>query len=211
MPTFTTILSILSVALPTTVWLYSFWVTSKKDGFDQERALDLVGYGILGGLVLGFIVSAVSRGQFSFSLQDVNPYAAIFGFVSCCSLVALSYRWSLYRVLDNLATSFVLAAAFWLMVMFISNQFKISYAVACVGLFGTNLVLQKYRPSLIKSGMWFSLIAGAFCLAAFLLLPRDLNLIFVGLLFTLSQVVLIFRLRSIYGKSKSNASTPHTV
>lgn len=208
----TIILSVLYIAIPVLVGLYSFWSTSKKDGFDQEKIFDLVLYGLLGALSLGFIIDIVTRGQFLLNIQNLNPYIVIFGFVGVSTLIALKYKWSLYRVLDNLATSFVLATAFWLLAVFVKSQFKLSYLLASVALFISNYALQKYRPSFIKSGMEFSLITGIFCLAALLLLPKNLNLIFVGLLFTLSLVILIFRLRSIYGKSnKVNHSTPHIV
>jgi len=204
-----TIQAVLGIAIPTLVWFYSFWSMSKKDGFDQEKVFDMVLYGLFGALSLGFIIEVVTHGRFSLNIQDFNLYAAVFGFVDVCSFVALKYKWSLYRVLDNLATSFVLAAAFWLLTMFAKSQFKSSYVVASVALFVSNFVLQKYRPSFIKSGMGFSLISGIFCLVALLLLPKNLNLIFVGLLFTLSLVVLIFRLRSIYGRTKVDNSTPN--
>jgi hypothetical protein len=201
----TTILSILYILIPVFVWLYSFWTTSKKDGFDQEKVFDMALYGVLGALFFG----VASSGQVSLKIQGANPYAVVVGFVGVCAFVALKYKWSLYRVLDNLATSCVTATAFWFLVAFIRYQFKLSYLLVATALLVCNFMLQKYRPGFLKSGMVFSLISGIFCLAAFLLLPKNFNLIFVGLLFTLSVVVLIFRLRSIYGKSKVNGSTPH--
>lgn len=206
------ILSVLYIVIPVLVGLYSFWATSKKDGFDQEKVFDLVLYGLVGALSLGYTVDAVTRGQFTLNIQSFNPYATVFGFVGVCALVTLKYKWSLYRVLDNLATSFVLATAFWFLTVFIQSNFKPSYALASISLFVANYALQKYRPGFVKSGMEFSLITGIFCIVALLLLPKNLNLIFVGLLFTLSLVILIFRLRSIYGKfNKNNGSTPRTL
>jgi len=207
-----TILAVLYLAIPILVGLYGFWVTSKKDGFDQEKVFDLVLYGLVGALVFGYILEAITRGQFTPNIQTFNPYATVFGFVGVSALVTLKYKWSLYRVLDNLATSFVLATAFWLLTMFFQSQFKISYAIASIALFVANYALQKYRPNFIKSGMEFSFITGIFCVVALLLLPKNLNLIFVGLLFTLALVILIFRLRSIYGKfNKINSSSPRTL
>lgn len=200
MSTLNTILSVLYIAIPVLVWLYSFWATSKKDGFDQEKVFDMVLYGLLGALSLGFIIDIVIRGQFSLKPQNLNPYTTIFGFVGVCAFVALKYKWSLYRVLDNLAISCVLAIAFWFLIAFARSQFKCGYAIASAALLVSNYALRRYCPGFIKSGMKFSLISGIFCLVALLLLPKNLNLIFVGLLFTLSLVVLIFRLRSIYGK-----------
>ena len=212
MTTLNTILAALYLAVPILVGLYSFWATSKKDGFDQEKVFDLVLYGLVGALSLGYTIDAVARGQFSFNIKNLNPYAAVFGFIGVCALVSFKYKWSLYRVLDNLATSFVLTTAFWLIAVFIQSNFKPSYAIASVALFLANCAWQKYRPSFIKSGMEFSLITGIFCTVALLLLPKNLNLIFVGLLFTLALVTLIFRLRSIYGKfNKNNGSTPRAL
>lgn len=200
MTTLNTILAVLYIAVPILVGLYSFWATSKKDGFDPEKVFDLVLYGLLGALLLGYTTDAVTRGQPSFKPQNMNLYAGVFGFVGVCLLVALKYKWSLYRVLDNLAVSFVLAIAFWLLTMFVKSHFKISYLLVSAALFIANYALEKYRPGFMKSGMGFSFISGIFCIVAFILLPKNLNLIFIGLLFTLSLAVLIFRLRSIYGK-----------
>lgn len=205
------ILSVLYITIPVLVWLYSFWAISKKDGFDQEKVFDLVLYGLLGAFSLGVAVDIVTRGQFFLNPQNLNLYTAAFGFVSVCMLVAFKYKWSIYRVLDNLAISFVLATAFRLLVAFVRSQFRLSYLLVSIALLISNYALQKYRPGFIRSGMEFSLISGIFCLVAFLLLPKNLNLIFVGLLFTLSLIVLIFRLRSIYGKSKVNDSTPNNL
>ncbi|MFA5776275.1 MAG: hypothetical protein WC988_01840 [Patescibacteria group bacterium] len=201
MPTLNTILSVLYIAIPVLVWLYSFWTSSRKDGFDQEKIFDLVLYGLLGALALGIIVDIVTRGQLSLKPQNLNPYTTASGFVGVCTLVVLKYKWSLYRVLDNLAISFVLAIAFWFLATFVKSQFKISYLLVSLALFISNYALRRCRPGFIKSGMKFSLISGIFCLVALLVLPKTPNLIFVGLLFTLSLAVLIFRLRSVYGKS----------
>lgn len=196
----TTLLAILYIAIPVLVGLYSFWATSKKDGFDQEKAFDLVAYGVFGALVMGFAADAVINWKLTVNPASISFYPVFFGFVATCSVVALRHNWSLYRVLDNMASSCVLAAAFWLLTLFIKTQFRISYALVSVALFIANYALQKYKPSFIKSGMVFSLITGIFCTVAFIFLPRNLNLIFVALLFTLSLVVLIFRIRSIHGK-----------
>jgi|GEM_PF-4012781 hypothetical protein len=207
----TTLLAVLYVALPALIGLYSFWFSSKKDGFNQEKVFDLVLYGLLGGLGVGSLVDVLSRGQLGVDLRNLNPYVTLFGFIATCSLVALSYKWSVYRVLDNLATSCVVVLAFWLVAECVRSQFRLSYLLAAGALLAASYALWRYRPGFLRSGMEFSLVGGLFCLAALLFLPKDHNLIFVGLLFTLSVVILIFRLRSIYGKSKSTHSTSHNL
>lgn len=198
----------LVIAITTLTGLYSFWSSCKKDGFDQEKALDLVILGLLGGGAIGVVTGIIISWAVVVNFANINPFSVLFGFVGTVSFVVLKWKWSLYRVLDNLAVALTLLAGFWLLTQNLVGQFKPIYLIASLLLFVIYALLQKYRLLVLKSGFTFCLTCGVFCLASALSSPKFVNLIFIGLLFTLTLTVLIFRVRSLYGRTKKNGSTP---
>lgn len=196
------------IALPLLAGLYSFWISSKKDGFDQEEAFDLVMYAILGGGLLSLVVLTAERRAVIPTLAGLNSLIFLFGFISTVCLVSIRWRWSVYRILDNFAVSFTLSAGFWLVMQtFLFVEFKPGYLLAAILLFIVYWLFQKYRLVVLKSGFTFCLVGGVFCLANILSRLALIDLIFVGLLFTLVVVVLIFRLRSLYARTKKSSSS----
>lgn len=187
--------------------LYSFWTNSKKDGFDQEKVFDLVIYGFLGGSLISIFSSSLSARSLSLNLSLLDPFSFIFGFVLCFYFTAFRWKWSLFRVLDNLAISCTILTTFLLISYNLILGFKPVYIVLAILLCVVYYLLQKYRLVAIKSGFTFCLVSGLFCLAAALTTTSKLSLLFIGLLFTLTLSVLISRLRSLYGRNKENHST----
>ncbi|MBU0650165.1 hypothetical protein KKG63_03145 [Patescibacteria group bacterium] len=141
-----------TVAVPTLAGLFSFWLASIKDGFDQEKAFDLVAYGLTGGVAVNLAVAMGKARALIFDVTAINPFAFLFGFMAVISYVVLKRKWSLYRVADNLAISLTLAAGFWLLMRGFLTGFRPVYLLLAVLLFIAYYFLQKYRPLVIKSG-----------------------------------------------------------
>lgn len=145
--------------------------------------------------------------NFSLSNELFNPYAYVFGFVGSLCLIARRWKWSIYRVLDNFSVSIIPAMAFWLLTQILVAGFKPLYLLASVALLSVNYLLRKYRLEFIKSGYTFCLISFVFCAAGILSSRIIPSLIFLGLLFTLTLVVLIYRSRGLYARVKKNDRT----
>lgn len=205
-----TVINILTIALPVLAGLYSFWSSCKKDGFDQEKAFDLVMAGTFGGVVFGGLAGMGGSRLVHTLPSELNLFAVGFGFAGLCCLAALKWKWSVYRILDNMAMALTLSTGIWLLGQNFVVQIKPIYFVAPIALFAVYGLLQKYRLVTLKSGFTFCLVGGVFCLAGALSSPKLVNLIFIGLLATLVVSVLIFRLRSLYGGTKKNGRTPVT-
>ncbi len=205
-----TTIGLILLVIPTFVGVYSFWASAKKDGFDHEKTFDLLVFGFLGAAVMGLGASVIERRTFLIDFIGINPFICLFGFVGITCLVVIRWRWSLYRVLDNLAVASILSAGFWLLIQNIAFGIKPVYVVTLLLLFISYWLFQKYRLLLLKSGFSFCLVGGIFCLTGMLMQAGVVNLIFIILLFTLTLTVLIFRVRSIYGGHKKIASTTHS-
>lgn len=195
------------MVFPALAGLYSFWSSSKKDGFDQEKTFDLIILGFVGGGVISVITGMVLSRAFIINLSEINSSSFLFGFIGTTCLAVLAWRWSLYRVLDNLATALIMSAGFWLLMQNLVTGFRPVYLVSALLLFVVYYLLQKYRLLVLKSGFTFCLTCGGFCLLSFASAPKLASLIFIGLLFTLTLVVLIFRVRSLYARTKKNGSS----
>lgn len=205
-----TVLNIVLVVLPIIAGLYGFWSSCKKDGFDQEKAFDLLVAGFLAGGVLALAVYYISSRQLPLGVADLNVFSFVFGFVGLTILLANRWGWSVYRVLDNLALALALILGFWLALQSLAGRIRIVYLLIGVALFAVYYLLQKYRLTLLKSGFTFCLIGALFCVSAGISSPKIVNLIFIGLLFTLVLTVFIFRVRRLYVGHKKISSSPHT-
>lgn len=206
-----TIISVLYVAVPVLAGLFVFWSNSKKDGFDQEKIYDLLIIGLIGSAILGILPLIILNQSFYPDIIKPNAYSLVFGFMATISLFVLKWRWSLYRVLDNLSVSFVMLLAFLLPSITLRNGLKPLYLLASILLFISYVLLQRNRGTFLKSGFTYCLISTVLCLAAAITTQGILNLIFLGLLFTLTLAVLIYRVRSLYGRSKVDDSSPHNL
>lgn len=200
---------VLFIAVPVLAGLFSFWSNSKRDGFDPEKVFDLAIFGLAGGGMLSLLILIIiSRALLPINLPNLNPYAFVFGFVLTMCFVVLKWKWSIYRVLDNFAVSLTLMIAFWLLTQGQSAGFKPLYLLVAVLLFVIYYLLQRYRLLVIKSGLTFCLVSGIFCVAGGLSSPQIFGLIFIMLLFTLTLLVLIFRLRSLYVRTEKTGGAP---
>ena len=206
----TTVLNIVLVGLPVLAGLYSFWSSCKKDGFDQEKSFDLLIAGFLAGGVFVFAVYYIGTRQLPMGVADLNIFSFVFGFVGITILLANKWGWSVYRVLDNFASASALVLGFWLVLQSLAGRVRIVYLPIGVALFIVYYLLQKYRLTLLKSGFTFCLISALFCVSAGISSPKIVNLIFIGLLFTLTLTVFIFRVRRLYVGHKKIGSSPHT-
>lgn len=203
-------LNIVLVVLPILAGLYSFWSACKKDGFDQEKAFDLLVSGFLMGGMLAFAVYYLSAKQLPVGVGDLNIFSFVFGFVGIIVLLANKWGWSVYRVLDNFALASSLVLGFWLSLQSLAGRIGLLYLPIGVALFIVYYLLQKYRLTLLKSGFTFCLTSALFCASAGVSSPKIVNLIFIGLLFTLTLTVFIFRVRRLYAGHKKIGSSPHT-
>ncbi len=204
----TSALNIVLVVLPVLAGLYSFWSDCRRDGFDQEKALDLLVAGFLVGGVLAFAVFYLGTRQLPLGPHDLNIFSFILGFVGVTILLANKWGWSVYRVLDNLALTSVLVIGSWFVLQSLAGRINIGYLLVGAPLFVFYYLLQKYRLTLLKSGFTFCLISVLFCVSSGVLSPRIVNLIFIGLLFTLTLTVFIFRVRRLYAGHKEISSSP---
>ena len=203
-------LNIVLVVLPILAGLYSFWSACKKDGFDQEKAFDLLIAGFLAGGVLALAVYYIGTRQLPAGITDLNIFSFVFGFVGMTILLANKWGWSVYRVLDNFALASALLLGFWLVLQSLTGRIRVVYLLIGFALFGVYYSLQKYRLTLLKSGFTFCLTSALFCVSAGVSSPKTVNLIFIGLLFTLTLTVFIFRVRRLYVGHKKIGSSPHT-
>lgn len=183
--------------------LYKLWVYSKRDGFDPEKSFDMFFASFLFAVFwqLAFYFFAFR----SFNILDlfhkfnlgVFLYSLALGYLFFC----LRFKWSVYRALDNLSLSLNLPFIFWLVGQMLFFGFNLFYFIWVLVLFLAHFVLSKYRIIFLKSGFTFSFLFfayGVFCL--FITKRTLLDLIFALLLFKLSLVVLIFRLRYLWQK-----------
>ncbi len=206
----TEVTAILILVLPTLAGLYSFWAESRKDGFDQEAAFDVVFSGMLFAFFITLLYNVVNIKGFSIAQINLNPFSLLFGFVLGVSFFALTKGWSVYRVLDELAISMVLGAAFWLLAFNLQIGIKPFYVVAPVLLFGVFYLLSKYREIVAKSGLLYCALALVLCLAAGAAYKNfTADLIFIAALFTLTLVILVARIRVLYGRLKVRNRTAH--
>ena len=206
----TEVTATLTLVLPILAGLYSFWAESRKDGFDQEASFDLVFSGMLFSLFITLIYSVVSTRGFSFAQLNLNPFSLLFGFVLGVSFFALTKGWSVYRVLDELAISMVLGSAFWVLLTNLRVGIKPFYVIAPVLLFVIAYFLTKYRELVAKSGLLYCVVALLFCLAAGAAYKNfTADLIFIAALFTLTLVILVARIKVLYGKLKVRNHTAH--
>jgi len=205
----TTVLNIVLVGLPVLAGLYSFWSACKKDGFDQEKAFDLLVVGFLAGGTLALAVYYIGSKQLPVEIGGLNIFSFVFGFVWITILLSIKWGWSVYRVLDNLALASSLVLGFWLVLQSFAGRIRIVYLLIGIALFAVYYLFQKYRLTLLKSGFTFCLIGAVFCVSAGVSSPKIVNLIFIGLLFTLTLTVFIFRVRRLYAGHKKIGSSPH--
>lgn len=192
----------LLVVLPFFVGLYSFWLFCKKDGFDQEKAFDLLIAGFLAGGVVALATYYVAHRQIPAEVANLDIFSFVFGFLGVSIIFINRWGWSVYRVLDNFALALTLSLGFWLVLQGLVGALKLAYLLAGLTLFVVYFALQKYRLVLLKSGFTFSLTSAIFCVASGISSPRLVSLIFIGLLFTLTLGVFIFRVRRIYVEHK---------
>lgn len=207
---FKTAVTILVTAVPVLVGLFSFWSSAKKDGFDQEKVFDLLIFGLIGGGVVGLATATLEAGTTPSEVSKINLYAFIFGFVFTLCAVVLRWKWSLYRILDNFSMSLILAVAFLLLAQNLKTGLKPLYLLVSLILFTVDYFMRKYRLAVMKSGFTFCLVSGIFCIAGAVSSPVPINLLFLGLLFTLSLAVLIFRIKGLYVGSKKGGRTPNS-
>lgn len=182
--------------------LYKFWIYSRKDGFDLEKSFDMIFTSAVFGFLLQFGLHAFTLKSVNVAglLQKFNFGLFVYSLTLGCLFFCLRFRWSVYRVLDNLSLSLNLSFILWFIYQLLFFGFNLFYFVWVLALSLAHFVLSKYRIVLLKSGFTFSFLFftyGVFCL----LTKENLaDLIFAFLLFKLSIVVLIFRLKYLWQK-----------
>jgi len=192
------------------LFIFVVWSEGKKDGFDEERLLDLV----IISLVLGILSSRAVFGVYnSLSFKDMINHiykvwetgyslnGAIVGVLIPILYLSNKWRWSIYRILDvfALATSLALSVIF---LSYVGLQGKFEFLFGFSALIFLFALLSKFRNSKIKSGYGFSMFLAIVGILTLIFFRNIENLIFYLLLVTLSSVVFIFRWRTINYESK---------
>lgn len=204
------LLLILSYLVPFLSALYIFWQQSRKDGFNEEESFDLIFSGTFFSAFITLVYSFSKYKTLNLFSIIPSPLAIVFGFIAGVCFFALKKSWSIYRVLDEISLSLLFGSGFYVLLLNARIGIKPLYVLAPILIFLVFFLLLKLRQTIAKSGFLYCLVSFVFCLAAWFVYWDSLSdLIFVFALFTLTIVVLISRLRMLYGKSKVNDRTTH--
>ena len=197
---------------------FVFWQEGRRDGFDEEKLLDLYLISLVFGiftsriafaLAKGFPVSAVLSHAVRFWTDGTNIAAGVLGFLVAVFVLVKRWKWSVFRAMDILSLSFSLGMGI-VSLGFVALQKDFRFLFVFAAYLLSFALLSTLRVSKFKSGFVFSI---------FLLLNIGIwlpfhssyaDLIFYGVLFTISQVNLIARgkkyMEQIDGKRKLPAN-----
>lgn len=182
------------------VSLFVYWYETRRDGFDEERALDLFLISLFSGVVLGRFTFGVLE---SFPIRDLLMHILRFwtsgfdaiglfiGLVFPVFLFTRSWKWSVYRMTDIFVISLSFGSVPLLIGLFLLTNFRV-YAVAAVIYLVLSFILYKMRLK-VRSGLIFSLFLGFNALLGPFIFRTPIYLIFYWCLITMSLVNLYLR------------------
>ncbi|MBD3366462.1 hypothetical protein GF360_03960 [candidate division WWE3 bacterium] len=186
--------------------LYPVWREGRKDGFDEEKLFDKYLLSLVAGLLVSRAFYAYNSRYLPMPLlkhtiliwkPGVSFPGFLLGFIATATLLVRASKWSLYRILDI----FALALAFGGSIAFLSVvglQKDFSYLVLIGILLIFYGVFSALRLKRIFSGFAFVAFLLLVVIAGILLGHTSMeDLLFHGVLFTISMLVLILRVKKL--------------
>lgn len=193
--------------------MFVYWYENRKDGFDEERALDLFIVSIFSGVVLSRFTYAVLE---SFGLVDLlkhvfyfwhsgfDPLGLAIGLLFPISLFTRSWKWSIYRVRDIFVTSLSFGLVFLLSGLYLITEYTPYINIAA--LYTLASILMLYFRAKVRSGWVFSLFLISNVIIGSLLNLTPIYLIFYVALITISISNLYIREKKNPMSSKFSAN-----
>lgn len=177
---------------------FVIWQEGKKDGFDEEKSLDLLLLSLFLSIVTSRFVYSILNNDFKnilyFWKGGMDPYSAVIGFLVSIYLLTKLWKWSVFRVLDifSLAATLcfsIIALGF----VGITRDYRFLFAFA--GWVFMYAIFSKIRNIILKSGMVFSIFSALTAGVGITFFNKYLDLKFYVLLVTLSLAVLCLKIR----------------
>lgn len=189
------ILQVVVLALAIVLTCFYLWNESRKDGFDEEKVLDI----FLISLVCSYIVAKMlyflmNRTFVVVPVLDEIPYYFL-GFGAGAWYMSRRYGWSLFRVSDILTLAFLFGAGAFFILTSLLVRFNLLYLILSFCLFVASFLLAKYRNVSLKSGYIFIIITILLALVSLSRLGDVKNLPFPLFLITLSLLAIRYRLK----------------
>ena len=181
------------------LYLFVVWFEGRKDGFDIEKLFDAAFLGALSAYIFSKLLFKISLDSnilkaIDLVIGSVSVPGAVLGLVICLLILARTWKWSVYRLLDVFCLSVSAFISFSILSSYLIYK-NINGLYASILFLVQYLILSRFRNYKLKSGYTFSymLVITVFILS--LLYGEFRSLIFILLLITMSLVNLIFRER----------------
>lgn len=190
------------------------WQEANRDGFDEEKIIDLLIVSTLSGVIFSRLVFALSSGasvleaiQHTYKVWSpgMDIYGGFVGLLTPIYFLSRYWKWSVYRIYDIFALAWSLGLAI-VMLGYVGIQQRFEYLFAFSAWLLVYVALFKVRNLKIRSGAVFSVFLTINVILGIWYAPHSRYLILYALLVTISAATLYFReLRS---ATKTTMLTP---
>lgn len=177
-----------------------YWYETRRDGFDEEKAIDLFIVCVLSGVLLSRLTNGALRSLpleglvihiARFWTPGFDPIGLVIGLLFPVYFFTQSWRWSIYRITDILVISLSAGTVPLLLGIYLISQKSIFLIEAVVYLIIV-IALRKVRVR-YRSGLVFSLFLFINALFGFSLVRNSFYIVFYICLVILSVVNLYWR------------------
>lgn len=190
----------LILLLATFVTLFVYWNETRRDGFDEEHALDLFIFSLFTALIMSRFAFAVFEDLpfreilphiLRFWEYGFDPVGLVIGLFFPIVFFTRSWKWSIYRISDTLMISLAFGSVFLLAGLYgLYGDFK--YLWVSLVYLVSSLFLLRIRLK-VRSGLVFSLFMLLNAGVGIVLERTLLYLIFYAVLITISILNLYLR------------------
>ncbi|MBI4091427.1 prolipoprotein diacylglyceryl transferase [candidate division WWE3 bacterium] len=192
------------VLLSAVISTFMIWREAKKQGFDEEQVFDMVVVVIIISVYFGRVVYAVDNYKkasemvehvLKFWLYGTDLKGVVAGAIVTAYLYTKGKKWSVYRIMDIFAMGASLGTPLVMLShALIKQRYEFMIAAGLMIFVHSILLILRERDFVFGGLFGIALILDSLVFAAVYYSAN--NLIFLGFLFTLGEIVLISRLRS---------------